>query len=207
MKWKQVNQKKRCYHWSSFHFLFLYELYRWEKQKHFFFHFTSANCLLFVLTLSRKGTTQSFLKRYMCCLAKFLSKIEWDWFVIAVFVYSTCKMSIPDGNYSIFHIFLREQCSWNDCVVFLAQNITSYGIVCTLGFLPLDVNEICLFFITQLELTCWWCERTGGKLVRDCVAGERGSWIWDKHSMDGDYRCKVRVRVASAGKEQEGHCG
>jgi len=31
MKWKQENQKKRCYHWSNFNFLFLYELYRKEK--------------------------------------------------------------------------------------------------------------------------------------------------------------------------------
>lgn len=31
MKWKQENQKKRRYHWSNFNFLFLYELYRKEK--------------------------------------------------------------------------------------------------------------------------------------------------------------------------------
>lgn len=54
-KWNgnMKNQKKRCYHWSNFNFLFLYELYRKEKKT--LFHFTSANCLLFVLTLSGEG--------------------------------------------------------------------------------------------------------------------------------------------------------
>lgn len=37
-----------------------------EKKKKNLFHFTSANCLLFVLTLSGKGKTQSFLSRYLC---------------------------------------------------------------------------------------------------------------------------------------------
>lgn len=59
-KWNgnMKNQKKRCYHWSNFNFLFLYELYRKEKKT--LFHFTSANCLLFVLTLSGEGRKLSF---------------------------------------------------------------------------------------------------------------------------------------------------
>lgn len=48
-----------------------------------------------------KAKTQSFRNRYICHLAELLGKNVWDRFVIAPFVYSTCKMSVPDGNYSI----------------------------------------------------------------------------------------------------------
>lgn len=75
------------------------------KKKKTFFHFTSANYLLFVSALSGKGKTQSFLNRYICCLAEILGGIVRDRFVIAPFVNSTWKMSIPDGNFSISTIF------------------------------------------------------------------------------------------------------
>ena len=40
------NQKKRCYHWSNFNFLFLYELYRGKKR--ILFH-PSKRCQVFVV--------------------------------------------------------------------------------------------------------------------------------------------------------------
>lgn len=105
-------KKKKCYHWSNFNFLFLYELYR--KDKNIVpFH----QCQLSVVCVDferEKAKTQSFWNRYICHLVELLGKNVWDRFVIAPFVYSTCKMSIPDGNYSIstyFSFFLREQCS------------------------------------------------------------------------------------------------
>lgn len=72
-----------------------------EKKKTLF-HFTSANCLLFVLTLSGKGKNSKFSKSvHMSSCWSFPAGLCEGRLVIAPFVYSTCKMSIPDGNYSI----------------------------------------------------------------------------------------------------------
>lgn len=107
-----------------------------KKKKKTLFHFTSANCLLFVSTLSGKGKTQSFLNRYICCLTGFLGEIVRGRFVTAPFVYSTCKMSVPDGNYSISTILFSENNVHKTIVCLPCTEYIFYGIVYTVGFIP-----------------------------------------------------------------------
>lgn len=166
MKWKHGNhkkKKKKCYHWSNFNFLFLYELYR--KDKNIVpFH----QCQLSVVCVDferEKAKTQSFRNRYICHLAELLGKNVWDRFVIAPFVYSTCKMSIPDGNYSIstFFFFLSQRTmliKWLCCLPCTEYHILRYSVYCRLY--TLRCKENVFVFITLCNSWSW------------CVAVEKG---------------------------------
>lgn len=86
-KWNgnMKNQKKRCYHWSNFNFLFLYELYRKEKKPCSISPVPTVCCLCW-LWAGRAESYEVFPKWYI--------RMWWDRFVIAPVVYSTCKMFI-----------------------------------------------------------------------------------------------------------------
>lgn len=104
-----------------------------EKKKHCSMSPVPTVCCLCWLWVGKAKLKVLYIGTYVVLL-EFFSKIVWDRFVIAPFVYSTCQMSIPDGNYSVSTYFLLwEQCPWNDCVLPCTESIC-YGIAYTVGF-------------------------------------------------------------------------
>lgn len=151
------------------------------------FHFTSANCLFFVSTLSGKGRTQSFLNRYICRLSGFLG--ERNRFATAPFVYSTCKMSVPDGNYSISTILFLENNVHETIVCLPCTEFLFYGTLYTVGLIPWDGKTGCLFSSRYMMVwgSCvaevrsvfavWWWSWESDDTGRVKHSRQSGGWV------------------------------
>lgn len=193
-KWNgnKKNQKKRCYHRSNFNFLFLYELYRKEKNI-VPFH----QCQLFVVCVDfeRERQNSKFSKTVHNVVFAGVSSAglcETDsWWHSLCIAHVKCQYQMATTVFP--HNFFSEN-NVHEMIVLSSLHrihILRYGVYCRLNAVRCKTGMFVFITLCDSWSSCV-AEVRGWEAFLVCDYGVGGSWSWVKHSRQtGGWRLQM----------------